>query len=114
MLLQVSSTDEVVTVRAVEDTVNRITAFFIALNYLGILSFARVNTSNNSIVGGAQDYLTTLEEKRRETPGLQFVVVADEAIRKKVYDIMTGEEGPISRLRCGLAVRLGTAPEHLE
>ena len=43
-------------------------------------------------LAGALTYITTLEKKRRETPGLSFVVLADERIRKKIHELNTEEK----------------------
>ena len=92
LMLQVSTTDEPATVCSETDAVNRITAFFIALEYVGVLAFDKKRVTNGTTTGGALDYLTLLERKRRETPGLQFVILADETFRKRVYTLCSEEK----------------------
>ena len=68
---------------------NRITAFSVALDYLGVCAFQKFAGEDSPLCGGTLNYLTTLEKKRRETPGLAFVVLVDQRIRKKVHELNT-------------------------
>ena len=91
ILLHVSREDILACVGEEEDAVNRITALMMAFEYLGILSYSRFTHNNGSLVGGALDYLAELDRRRRATPGLQFIVLADERIRRQVKELQVDE-----------------------
>ena len=58
---------------------DRLHAFFIALEYLNICDF--------TIAAGPLKYLSELEEWRHENRGLAVLLAADSLIRKKVYKL---------------------------
>eukprot|EP00913_Durusdinium_trenchii_P004667 g4332.t1 len=76
-LLTVSKADEPEAVTDVHVLMNRIHAFFMALDYLNICSYSRA--------AGPLDYLQQLEQFRIECPSLPFVMMADNLIRKKAF-----------------------------
>lgn len=76
-----------------DDAVNRITAFYIALEYQGHCKFSYFSGSPESkdINGGPLTFLKELETRRRETPGLQYILLVDRCFRKKVYELLVEE-----------------------
>ena len=59
---------------------NRIHALFMVLEYVNVVSYAKYKRDGDTHVGGSLDYLAELERRRRNTPGLQFLLLADEHI----------------------------------
>eukprot|EP00971_Amphidinium_carterae_P326758 6457758-Amphidinium_carterae.1 len=91
-LLKVSRADEPTQVSSESDALNRIYAFFIGLEWVGQLAFARFGiTDNENKAGGALDYLEELERRRLDNPGLTFLITADRMIRQKVAKLLTDE-----------------------
>ena len=80
-LLTVSKADEPDQVTDVQTLLNRIHAFFMALEYLNICGYSRA--------AGPLRYLQELEQFRVDCPGLPFVMAADALIRKKVYRLQS-------------------------
>ena len=80
-LLTVSKADEPDQVTDVQTLLNRIHAFFMALEYLNICGYSRA--------AGPLRYLQELEQFRVDCPGLPFVMAADALIRKKIYRLQS-------------------------
>ena len=76
-LLVISKADEPDPVTDVATLLNRIHAFFMALEFLNICTYSRE--------AGPLKYLQELEQFRSDCPGLPFVMAADTLIRKKVF-----------------------------
>jgi hypothetical protein len=96
LLLKIAKIDEAATVTMEEDALNRIYAFWIALEYTGHCSFTwfkeeRHPTSDKlmSVTGGPLNFLQELESRRRETHGLRFLVLIDKKVRGKVHQLVT-------------------------
>ena len=85
MLLKISQEEVPASVTAEDDAINRIHALFMALEYVNVVSYAKYKRDGDTHVGGSLDYLAELERRRRDTPGLQFLLLADERIRRKVF-----------------------------
>ena len=62
-----------------------------AFQYLGILSYSQFTHNNGSLVGGALHYLAELDRRGGATPCLQFIVLADERIRRHVKELQVDE-----------------------
>ncbi|CAL1134601.1 unnamed protein product [Cladocopium goreaui] len=75
-LLTISKADEPDQVTDSVTMMNRIHAFFMALEYLNICTYSRA--------AGPLRYLQELEQFRSECPGLPYLLAADSLIRKKV------------------------------
>ena len=91
-LLRVSREDLPAVVSCVDDAMHRVHAFGMALEFLGHIAYAKFNlNSAGQKTGGTLTYLAQLEERRRDTSGLLFVVMADERIRSKVHRLLTEE-----------------------
>ena len=75
-LLTISKADEPDQVTDSMTMMNRIHAFFMALEYLNICTYSRA--------AGPLRYLQELEQFRSECPGLPYLLAADSLIRKKV------------------------------
>ena len=88
-LLQVAKIDQPVSVSMEEDAVSRIHALYMTLEYLGVVGFELLSSASGTSHGGPLTYMQELEKRRRETPGLAFVVIADKKIRGKVYELTT-------------------------
>ena len=78
-LLRVVQSDNKVAIASDSDVMDRLHAFFIALEYLNICDF--------TIAAGPLKYLSELEEWRHENRGLAVLLAADTLIRKKVYKL---------------------------
>ncbi|CAE7942400.1 unnamed protein product, partial [Symbiodinium necroappetens] len=78
-LLRVVQTDNKVSIASDSDVMDRLHAFFIALEYLDICDF--------TIEAGPLKYLSELEEWRHDNRGLAVLLAADSLIRKKVYKL---------------------------
>ena len=79
LLLQVSKEEQPVAVSSEADAINQVTAFFMALKDLGVMTHSKFTKVNGKITGGALSYLGELEKR---------MVLADETFRKKVHDLM--------------------------
>ena len=90
---------------------NRIHALFMALEYVNVVSYAKYKRDGDTHVGGSLDYLAELERRRRDTPGLQFLLLADERMRRKVYQLTTELKGEYPSFSAGLR---GAMKEHAE
>ena len=80
-LLTVSKADEPDQVTDVHTLLNRIHAFFMALEYLNICGYSRA--------AGPLRYMQELEQFRIDCPGLPYVMAADSLIRKKIYRLQS-------------------------
>ena len=78
-LLRVVQSDNKVSIASDSDVMDRLHAFFIALEYLNICDF--------TIDAGPLKYLSELEEWRHDNRGLAVLLAADSLIRKKVYKL---------------------------
>ena len=65
---------------------NRIYAMLVAFEYVHILSFAYFSDREPS-TGGALDYLLETEQRRRDTPGVAFIILADRKFRRRVFKL---------------------------
>ncbi|CAE7505806.1 unnamed protein product, partial [Symbiodinium necroappetens] len=74
-LLRVVQSDSKVSIASDSDVMDRLHAFFIALEYLNICDF--------TIEAGPLKYLSELEEWRHDNRGLAVLLAADSLIRKK-------------------------------
>ena len=81
MLLKISQEEVPASVTAEDDAMNRIHALFMALEYVNVVSYAEYKRDGDTHVGGSLDYLAELERRRRDTSGLQFLLLADERMR---------------------------------
>ena len=66
------------TVSTEADAVNRIHAPMMAFDCLRIISFSKVFASNGVAAVGGSFVLAGHGDRRRQTPGLQFIIVADQ------------------------------------
>ncbi|CAK0850514.1 unnamed protein product, partial [Prorocentrum cordatum] len=89
-LLKAAREDIPATVVLEDDAINRIHAFYIALEYQGHVKFAFFagKPETNDITGGPLTFLNELEARRRETPGLQHILLVDRHFRKKVHELL--------------------------
>ena len=110
MLLKISQEEVPASVTAEDDATNRIHALFMALEYVNVVSYAKYKRDGDTHVGGSLDYLAELERRRRDTPGLQFLL-ADERMRRKVYQLTTELKGTYPSFSAGLR---GAMKEHAE
>ena len=87
-LLRIAKLDEAASVGSEEDALARLHAFFVTLEYLGVCGYSRFHLSDTGEwKGDALDYLLELENRRRDTPGLPYIVNVDRKIRKKVHQL---------------------------
>ena len=68
LLLQVSKEEQPAAVSSEADAINRVTAFFMALEYLGVMTYSKFTKVNGKITGGELSYLGELEKRRQSTP----------------------------------------------
>ena len=61
----------------------------VALEHVNVFSFSQFQKVGDAWVGGALAYFEELERRRLETPGLAFIIVADEKVRGKVHQFLT-------------------------
>lgn len=76
-LIKVVQVDQPVAAASESQVMDKLHAFFVALEYLNICDF--------SLKGGPLRYLSELEEWRHENKGLALVLTVDSLIRKKVH-----------------------------
>ena len=78
-LLKVSQDSVPAVVSLDEDAVHRIQAFYIALEYLGHVRYGYFEgkPDDNNVTGGPLTFLRELEIRRKETPGVEFVILVD-------------------------------------
>ena len=88
LLLKVARVDEPVCVTCEEDAIHRIHALLVSLEYVGQLAYGDFKGAQGSRTGGSLSYLRELEHRRKEKPGLRFIVAVDRKIRKKVHQLM--------------------------
>ena len=93
-LLTVSKADEPEAVTDVHVLMNRIHAFFMALDFLNICSYSKA--------AGPLDYLQQLEQFRVECPSLPFVMMADTLIRKKAFRLQAEQREKYSSYEAAL------------
>ena len=97
LLLQVAKEDVPTQVSSETDAMNRVFAFFVTLEFLGVSRFSKFTTKAgeaNEVTGGALDYMAELEKRHRTTSSLQYLVLADMRMRQKVRDLCS--EDPVS------------------
>ena len=89
-LLRAAREDLPALVTLEDDAVNRIHAFYIAMEYQGHVKYAHFEGSpdNDNVYGGPLTFLKELETRRREVPGLSFIVLVDRRFRKKVHELL--------------------------
>ena len=90
---KVARVDSPASVTCEDDALNRIHAYLVALEYAGQLSYADFRKTAGGHAGGALTYIRELETRRRETPGLAFIVNVDRKIRKKVHQLLVEQRG---------------------
>ena len=78
----------------VQTLLNRLHAFFMALEYLNICPYSRAT--------GPLMYLQQLEQFRAECPGLPFVLMADTLIRKKVFRLQAEQRDTFATFQAAL------------
>ena len=78
-LLKVVQSDNKAAIAAESDVLDRLRAFFVALEYLNICDF--------TFAAGPLRYLSELEEWRHENRGLSLLLSVDNLIRKKVVKL---------------------------
>ena len=93
-LLTVSKAEEPDSVTDVQTLLNRLHAFFMALEYLNICPYSRAT--------GPLMYLQQLEQFRAECPGLPFVLMADTLIRKKVFRLQAEQRDTFATFQAAL------------
>ena len=111
MRLNISQEKVPASVTTENDAINRIHALFMAIEYVNVVACAKYKRDGDSLVGGSLDYLAELERRRRVTPGLQFVQLADEHMRRKVYQLTTELKGEYPSFSAG---QRGVMKEHTE
>ena len=111
MLLKIRQEEVPASVTAEDGAINRIHALFMALEYVNVVSYAKYKRDGDTHVGGSLDYLAELERRRRDTPGLQFLLLADERMRRKVCQLTTELKGEYPSFSAGLR---GAMKEHAE
>ena len=87
-LMKIAKEDIPARVTLEDDALSRIYAVLVAFEYVDILSFAYFSNREPS-TGGALDYLLEMEQRRRDTPGVAFVILADRKFRKRVFKLCT-------------------------
>ena len=92
-LLSISRADQPEPVTDVTTLFHRLHAFFMALEYLNICAFSRVE--------GPLKYLQELEQFRSECPGLPFLMAADRAIRKKIFRLLSEQRATVHGFLAG-------------
>ena len=98
-------------VTADDDAMNRIHALFVPFEYVNVVSYAKYKRDGDTHVGGSLDYLAELERQRRDTPNLQFLLLADERMRRKVCQLTAEMKGEYPSFSAGLR---GAMNEHAE
>eukprot|EP00913_Durusdinium_trenchii_P004004 g3708.t1 len=93
-LLTVAKAEEPDSVTDVNTLMNRIHAFFMALEYLNICQYSRG--------AGPLRYIQELEQFRTECPSLPFLQLADSLIRKKVYRLQAEQREVYSTYQLAL------------
>lgn len=91
-LLRATQIDVSASVTVEEDALNRIHAFYMALEYHGHCSMAYFKGDSNdmkSVSGGPLNFIKELEGRRRETPGLFFILYCDKKFRSKVHELIS-------------------------
>ena len=76
-LIKVVAVDQPVQAASEAQVIDKLHAFFVALEYLNICEF--------TVVAGPLKYLSELEEWRHENRGLALLLTVDSLIRKKVH-----------------------------
>ena len=89
-LLRAAREDIPATVVAEDDAINRITAFYIALEYQGHCKFAFFagSAEKDNLTGGPLTFIKELETRRREAPGVHYIVLVDRRFRKKIHELL--------------------------
>ena len=105
-LLKIAREDIPARVTLEDDAMSRIYAMLVAFEYVNILSFAYFSEQEPS-TGGALDYLLELETRRRDTPGVAFIILADRKFRKRVFKLCTEFPERHPTFSAGLRVALG-------
>ena len=106
MLMRLASEDMPVNVTLEEDAMARIHAFFVTLEYLNLMSFSWYNLTNGVHSGGTLDFLTEFEEGRRETPGVNFILLADKKFRRKVFKVCSEKKELYPNYSAGLRLAM--------
>jgi hypothetical protein len=85
--------DEAATVTMEEDALNRIYAYWTALEYTGHCAMGKFKEERDptnvlqACTGGPLNFLQELESRRRETHGLKFLVLIDQKVRRKIHEL---------------------------
>ena len=82
-LLRIVTVDQPVSASSESQVMDKLTAFFVTLEYLNICEF--------SFEAGPLRYLAELEEWRHENRGLALLLTADTLIRKKVHRVSSDQ-----------------------
>ena len=106
MLMRLASEDVPVNVTLEEDAMARIYAFFVTLEYLNLMSFAWYNLTNGVHSGSTLDYLMELEERRRERPGVNFILLADKKFPRKVFKVCSEKKELYLNYSAGLRLAM--------
>ena len=90
-LLKISEEEVSPSVDSEEDAINRITALFVAMEYLGVIAYSLLKYSEGTPIGGALSYLGELDKRRRQTPRLKYILLADAGIKSQAKELQSNE-----------------------
>ena len=102
-LLRTAKVDEPAAVTLEDDALSRIHALMMSLEFLGHLrygGFLYGKEQGPGEVSGGSD------NRRRETPGLQWIVNVDRKFRKKVYELQTEQKDRCPTYSAALSVAM--------
>ena len=102
-LLRISSEEVPVTPALEDDALNRVCAFWVAMEYGGHCAMTLFhNEDSDKVTGGPLDFLKELEEKRRGLPGLSYILAVDRKIRRSVFRLTTEKAGQFKNMSMAL------------
>ena len=106
MPMRLASEDVPVNVALEDDAMARIYAFFVTLEYLNLMSFSWYTLTNGVHSGGTLDYLMELEERRRETPSVNFILLSDTKFRREVFKVCSEKKELYPNYSAGLRLAM--------
>ena len=102
-LLRISSEEVHVTPALEDDALNRVYAFWVAMEYGGHCAMTLFhNEDSDKVTGGPLNFLKELEEKRRGLPGLSYILAVDRKIRCSVFRLTTEKAGQFKNMSMAL------------
>ena len=109
-LLRTVKVDEPAAVTLEDDALSRIHALMMSLEFLGHLRYGGFlygkEQGPGEVSGGSKEYMQEIDNRRRETPGLQWIVNVDRKFRKKVYELQTEQKDRCPTYSAALSVAM--------